>query len=168
MISTLAIRSRRVSAGVIAAVTLGGSLLAAAPAAHSADAPPVPPIRPYGAVVSNTGINERGFPTTDSAVKGVLKYRTQVALRCKAHAQDVAGNPVWYLLRDRNTWVSAKYVENTGAVPVCKNVSKGMLEDAQQTRPQNVRPPQPARPSQPARPPQSRSAEAEQPSGPMG
>ncbi|MEV4437243.1 SH3 domain-containing protein [Streptomyces sp. NPDC049585] len=131
MFTTLAIRTRKITAGVIAAAALGGTLLAAAPAAHSADQPVAapPPSRPYGAVVATAGVVERVFPTTDSAPKGLLKYRTQVPLRCKARAQDVSGNPVWYLLRERNTWVAAKYVENTGNVPVCRTVDRNSLDE---------------------------------------
>ncbi|MEU7133523.1 SH3 domain-containing protein [Streptomyces sp. NPDC046261] len=128
MFSTFAIRSRKVSAGVIAAAALGGSLLAAGPVQAA------PPTRPYGTVVAASGIVERAYPSTDSSVRGIIKYHGQAALRCKVRAQDVAGNPVWYLLRDRATWVAAKYIENTGEVPVCKAVNRKSLDDAPETR----------------------------------
>lgn len=127
MFSTFAIRSRKVSAGVIAAAALGGSLLAV-------PAQAAPPVRPYGTVVAASGIVERTYPSTDSSVRGILKYHGQAALRCKVRAQDVGGNPVWYLLRDRATWVAAKYIENTGEVPVCKAVKGKTLDEAPETR----------------------------------
>ncbi|MEU4212342.1 SH3 domain-containing protein [Streptomyces sp. NPDC026206] len=128
MFSTFAIRSRKVSAGVIAAAALGGSLFAAAPVQAA------PPTRPYGTVVATTGIVERAFPTTDSSVRGILKHHGQAALRCKVRAQDVGGNPIWYMLRDRATWVSAKYIESTGDVPVCKAVTGKAPEATPATR----------------------------------
>ncbi|MFI9240476.1 SH3 domain-containing protein [Streptomyces sp. NPDC053079] len=127
MFRTFAIRSRKVSAGVIAAAALGGSLLAV-------PAQAAPPTRPYGTVVAGSGIVERAYPSTDSSVRGILKFHGQAALRCKVRAQDVGGNPVWYLLRDRATWVAAKYIENTGEVPVCKAVNHKALDDAPETR----------------------------------
>ncbi|GHC46515.1 SH3 domain-containing protein [Streptomyces cinnamoneus] len=125
MFSTFAIRSRKFSAGVIAAAALGGSLLAAAPVQAA------PPGRPYGTVVASTGIVERAFPSTDSSARGMLKFHGQAALRCKVRAQEVGGNPIWYMLRDRTTWVAAKYIENTGEVSFCRTVSHKALDDPQ-------------------------------------
>ncbi|MFI9202467.1 SH3 domain-containing protein [Streptomyces sp. NPDC053048] len=128
MFSTLAVRCGKASAGVLAAAALGGSLLAVVPAQAA------PPARPYGAVTASSGINERVFPTTDSAVKGVIKYHAQVPLRCKARAQDVAGNAMWYLVRDRNTWVAGRYVDTTGEIPVCRTLTRGALDDSAESR----------------------------------
>ncbi|MEX2980441.1 SH3 domain-containing protein [Streptomyces sp. C36] len=128
MFSTLAVRCRKASAAVLAVAALGGSLLAVAPAQA------LPPVRPYGAVVASSGINERVFPTTDSAVKGVLKFHTQIALRCKARAQDVSGNALWYLLKERNTWVAARYVDSTGEVPLCRTLTRSVLDESAESR----------------------------------
>ncbi|MEE1841396.1 SH3 domain-containing protein [Streptomyces sp. NPDC007076] len=67
-------------------------------------------------------MNERQYPSTDSSVVGDLRDGAQVGLRCKVRAQDTAGNDVWYLLRDREAWISARYVAVTGSVPYCKDV----------------------------------------------
>jgi hypothetical protein len=98
------------------AAALGATLLAAAPAQAAT------PARPYGTVVSGSGVVQRQFPSTDSSVKGSLSYRQQVGLRCKVRAQNIAGNDIWYLLRQNSNWVSAKYVDNTGTVPFCNVV----------------------------------------------
>lgn len=75
------------------------------------------------------GLIERQYPSTDSSAKGSLRYREQVGLRCKVRAQNIEGNDIWYLLRDRSTWVSAKYMDNTGYVQYCKDV----MRDGSQT-----------------------------------
>ncbi|MFI9724029.1 SH3 domain-containing protein [Streptomyces sp. NPDC052396] len=84
---------------------------------------PATPQQPYGTVVSPTGVNERQFPSTDSAVVGHLPHNAEVALRCKVRAQNVDGNDIWYLLRERQVWVAARFVRNTGEVPYCGDVS---------------------------------------------
>ncbi|MGP3922009.1 SH3 domain-containing protein [Streptomyces sp. 8N616] len=130
MSKVLNIRSRRPAAGpgaVAAAVVLGGSLLAAAPA----DAAPA---RPFGTVITPSGVNERQYPSTDSSVRGFLKYRSQVGLKCKVRAQNIGGNQIWYLLRDEQVWVSAKYVDNTGSVKLCKDVQRSPLNDTEQSK----------------------------------
>ncbi|BBA96214.1 hypothetical protein RVR_1409 [Actinacidiphila reveromycinica] len=88
------------------------------------------PAQPYGTVVSGNGVVQRQYPSTDSSVKGSLAYRQQVGLRCKVRAQNIAGNDVWYLLRDNANWVSAKYVDNTGSVAYCKDVLRGSAAEA--------------------------------------
>ncbi|GAA2462212.1 SH3 domain-containing protein [Streptomyces macrosporus] len=103
------------AAGTAVAVLLVGAAAVTAPAQAQ-------PARPYGTVVGTDGVYERQFPSTDSSSRGRLPYRTQIGLRCKVRAQNVDGNTVWYLLRDRPTWVSARYVANTGTVPYCKDV----------------------------------------------
>ncbi|HEX5567261.1 MAG TPA: SH3 domain-containing protein [Streptomyces sp.] len=80
------------------------------------------PAQPYGTVIPSQGVNERQFPSTDSSVRGSLPQGAQTGLRCKVRAQDVDGNTLWYLLRTRSTWVSARHVANTGYVPYCKDV----------------------------------------------
>ncbi|MFG3052411.1 SH3 domain-containing protein [Kitasatospora sp. NPDC048239] len=81
------------------------------------------PSEPYGTVVSSSGANVRQFPSTDSSIIGTLPSGTKVGLRCKVHAQDVLGNDIWYLLRDREGWVAARYVDNTGTVKLCKDAA---------------------------------------------
>ncbi|GAA3268570.1 SH3 domain-containing protein [Streptomyces lavendulae] len=81
------------------------------------------PREPYGTVVSNNGVNVRKFPSTDSSVIGTLPSGTKVGLRCKVRAQDISGNDIWYLLRDREGWVTARYVDNTGTVKFCKDTA---------------------------------------------
>ncbi|WP_406135141.1 SH3 domain-containing protein [Streptomyces sp. NBC_01089] len=118
------VRGRNVIAGAGAlttALTLGATLMAAAPAQA---APP----RPYGTVTSPTGLIQRMYPSTDSSVRGSLPNHKQVGLRCKVRAQNIDGNTIWYLLRDSNTWISARYVDNTGYVNYCKDVQKSSRE----------------------------------------
>ncbi|MEU6082533.1 SH3 domain-containing protein [Streptomyces sp. NPDC047108] len=127
-------RSARLTAGsgaFAAAIALGGSLLVATPA-HAY--PPPAPARPYGTVITPSGVNERQYPSTDSSVRGFLKYRSQVGLKCKVRAQNINGNQIWYLLRDRPNWVSAKYVDNTGFVKYCKDVQRSPLNDTEQSK----------------------------------
>lgn len=115
-------RGRKIITGasaLTAAAALGATLFAAAPAAQAA---PASPERPYGTVTAGDGVVQRQFPSTDSSVKGSLHYRQQVGLRCKVRAQNIAGNDIWYLLRGPSTWVSARYVDNTGYVAYCKDV----------------------------------------------
>ncbi|MGW4897200.1 SH3 domain-containing protein [Kitasatospora sp. NPDC004240] len=80
------------------------------------------PSEPFGTVVSEIGINTREFPSTDSAVTGTLPFGAKVGLRSKVRAQNIDGNDIWYLLRDRNAWVAARHVANTGVVKFAKDV----------------------------------------------
>lgn len=102
-------------AGVVAAAVLGSLAVAAGPAAAK-------PAQPYGTVITPAGLNIREYPSTDSSVVGGLGHRAQVGLRCKVRAQYINGNTIWYQLRNREDWVTARYVDNTGYVPYCKNV----------------------------------------------
>ncbi|GGU42647.1 SH3 domain-containing protein [Streptomyces violascens] len=79
------------------------------------------PREPYGTVVSTNGVSVRKYPSTDSSVIGTLSAGVQVGLRCKVRAQDINGNDIWYLLSDREGWVAARYVDNTGPVKFCKD-----------------------------------------------
>ncbi|UQA96772.1 SH3 domain-containing protein [Streptomyces halobius] len=123
----LVVRGTRLAVGAGAlttAVALGASLLAAAPAQATTPSKP----KPYGTVVSKGGMHERVHPSTDSSVAGYLPHRAQIGLVCKIRAQDVMGNTVWYLTGgtnrgQRKSWVSAKFVANTGVVKYCKDVS---------------------------------------------
>ncbi|MEV0372144.1 SH3 domain-containing protein [Streptomyces sp. NPDC050636] len=122
----LVARGKRLAAGAGAlttAVTLGATLLAAAPAQATPSKS-----KPYGTVAAKGGMNERQYPSTDSSVKGFLPHRAQVGLACKVRAQNVMGNTVWYLTRDRKSWVSAKYMTNTGFVKYCKDLSRNRVE----------------------------------------
>lgn len=129
MFQSFNVLTKRTVAGagaVTAATALAATLLAAAPAQAA-------PARPYGTVVSPTGVNERQYPSTDSSVRGTLPFRAQVGLKCKVRAQNIAGNDIWYLLRDRPVWVTARYVDNTGAVPFCKDVEFSRLSNTPQS-----------------------------------
>ncbi|GAA2084855.1 hypothetical protein GCM10009801_46260 [Streptomyces albiaxialis] len=111
----------RAAALVAAGLLAGSGVAAAAPAAHSADtAPAAAPAKPYG-VVTASSLNIRQYPSTDSSAKGVLKKGAQVGLDCKVHAQYVSGNTYWYKLRGIERWVSARWVDNIGSVPLCKD-----------------------------------------------
>ena len=79
-----------------------------------------PPAKPYGTVMESPGVNARQYLSTDSSVRAVLEHRQQVGLDCKVRAQSVEGNTVWYKLRGGQRWVPARYVANTGEVPLCK------------------------------------------------
>jgi hypothetical protein len=79
------------------------------------------PKLPYGRVVTREGVDEYQYPSTDSAVLGRLAYGVQIGLRCKVTAQSIDGNSVWYQLRDRPTWVTARYVDSIGIVRLCKH-----------------------------------------------
>ncbi|MFF7726897.1 SH3 domain-containing protein [Streptomyces sp. NPDC008001] len=124
---TLAVRSKKISTDAIAAAALVGSLLIAgsAQAASGPGAPPVPQ-QPAGKIMSASGVNERMYPSTDSAVRGIMARGAKITLRCKVRAQTIGGTNVWYLLGNRNTWVSAAYIGSAGAgtVPLCKDVDR--------------------------------------------
>ncbi|THA23832.1 SH3 domain-containing protein [Streptomyces sp. RKND-216] len=102
-------------AGVVAAAVIGSLAATVAPAGAA-------PARPYGTVVTPAGLSIREYPSTDSSVTGGLGYRAQVGLRCKVRAQNIDGNTLWYQLRSSGDWVTARYVDNTGFVPYCKDV----------------------------------------------
>ncbi|MEV5376522.1 hypothetical protein B7P34_27755 [Streptosporangium nondiastaticum] len=134
---TFAVRSKKFSTDAIAAAALAGSLLVAG-SAQAASGPGVPPVpqQPAGKIVSASGVNERMYPSTDSAVRGTVARGAKITLKCKVRAQTIGGNNIWYLLRNRNTWVSAAYVGNAGAgaVPLCRDVDRTPLDNAPATR----------------------------------
>ncbi|MFK0295928.1 SH3 domain-containing protein [Streptomyces sp. NPDC090442] len=148
----LVARGKKLAAGAGAlttAVALGATLLVAAPAQAKphpqprgpqpqinipqpqADSfqPQVQGVRPqtgpgsaYGTVSAGRGMNEREYPSTDSASQGYFRNGTRVYLVCKVRAQNIRGNDVWYLIRgSRRTWISAKHVANTGFVKYCND-----------------------------------------------
>ncbi|WP_249375032.1 SH3 domain-containing protein [Streptomyces sp. I05A-00742] len=125
----LATRAGRLAVGVLAAAAAGFSLLTA-----PAQAAPDAAVRPYGTVSARTGVNERTQPSTDATVRGILRHRIQIGLRCKVRAQDIAGNNVWYMLRDRQTWVAAKYIENAGDIPYCRMLNRSAVDDSAESR----------------------------------
>ncbi|MFD4947123.1 SH3 domain-containing protein [Streptomyces sp. NPDC058409] len=124
MLKILSRRARRITAvsGAAAAIVLGAPLLAAATPAQASF-----PVEPYATVISQSGVNERQYPSTDSSALGILEYADQVGLRCKVRAQNVFGDDVWYLLRDEQAWISGRYVVQTGTVPYCKDVQPNAL-----------------------------------------
>lgn len=119
MLKVLQRHARRIAAvsGAAAAIVLGAPLLAAAAPAQASF-----PVEPYATVISQSGVNERQHPSTDSSALGIIEYADQVGLRCKVRAQNIADNNVWYLLRDEQAWISARYAVQTGTVPYCKDV----------------------------------------------
>ncbi|MFG2290953.1 SH3 domain-containing protein [Streptomyces sp. NPDC048595] len=126
----LVARGRRLAAGagVLAAAVAMGATLATAASAQAATPGPVSTAKPYGIVTTKMGLSARQYPSTDSSVRGFLRHRAQVGLVCKVRTQSVGGNSVWYLTRDeRASWVSAKYVTNTGKVKYCKDVQHGRM-----------------------------------------
>ncbi|MER5852168.1 SH3 domain-containing protein [Streptomyces sp. NPDC002012] len=124
MLKILKRRARRIAvgSGAAAVIVLGAPLLAAAAPAQASV-----PVEPYATVISQNGVNERQYPSTDSSVVGILQYADQVGLRCKVRAQNIADNNVWYLLLDEQTWISARYVVQTGTVPYCKDLQQNRL-----------------------------------------
>lgn len=105
--------SRRISAvAATAAVLAGGSLMGAGAARAAA------PEKPYGTVTASK-LNTHQYPSTDSSVEDVLKKNEQVGLDCRLTSQDVDGETTWYKLRDLDQWATARYMKNTGDVPVC-------------------------------------------------
>ncbi|GAA2914325.1 hypothetical protein GCM10020221_07550 [Streptomyces thioluteus] len=131
MSRTLVTRAGRLTAGALVVAALGGSLFAAQ---AQAQASPDAPGRPLGTVNAQTGVNERMHPSTDSSVRGVLRHRVQIGLRCKVRAQDVSGNNLWYQLRDRSTWVTAKYIEGAGDVPFCRSLTRSAVDQSVESR----------------------------------
>ncbi|MEW1751807.1 SH3 domain-containing protein [Streptomyces angustmyceticus] len=124
----LVARGKQLAAGagaLTAAVALGATLLAAAPAHATTPGP----TKPFGVVTAKSGLSQRQYPSTDSSVRGHLRHRTQVGLVCKVRTQSVGGNTVWYLTREeRATWVSARYVTSSGAVRYCKDVQRTRMQ----------------------------------------
>ncbi|MFF2808716.1 SH3 domain-containing protein [Streptomyces sp. NPDC058000] len=132
----LVARGTKLAAGAGAlttAVALGATLLVAAPAQADPQPQPRPQSQPsfqkqtgpataYGTVTAARGMNEREYPSTDSASKGDLRNGARLYLVCKVRAQNIRGNELWYLVRgSRRTWISAKHVTNRGVVKYCKD-----------------------------------------------
>jgi uncharacterized protein YraI len=103
----------------LATTALTGGLLGVAPAQASG--------APDGKVIAKGGLNVRSLPTTDGYTVSLAPYGATTPLECKVHGGTVDGNDLWYMLpgpHDGNGWVSARYVENIGAVPWCGNGHK--------------------------------------------
>ncbi|MFE9220243.1 SH3 domain-containing protein [Streptomyces lavendulae] len=84
------------------------------------------PNRPYGTVESHNGVNVRNCPSTYSSVLRTLGNGEHVGLQCKVRTQNIDGNDIWYLLRERGGgWVTARYVANTGNVNWCGDTATG-------------------------------------------
>ncbi|UQX04261.1 hypothetical protein [Streptomyces sp. RerS4] len=52
----------------------------------------------YGKVVSQGPLSVRSRPSTDAYLLGKVSPHRKLALKCKAHGEEVAGNDLWYLL----------------------------------------------------------------------
>ncbi len=111
--------SRTARASATAAATVAAVITTLAVTATPAQAHPT---EPFGTVLAGSGLNERQYPSTDSHIVGSLPHGAEVGLKCKVRAQDIDGNTIWYLLRRNHNWVSARFVQNHGFVPFCKNV----------------------------------------------
>ncbi|WP_354637332.1 SH3 domain-containing protein [Kitasatospora camelliae] len=83
------------------------------------------PSEPFGTVVSDIGVKVREFPSTTSSQIGVLPSGFKVGLQCKVRAENIDGNDIWYLLRDRPGWVAARFVANTGNVKFAGDIASG-------------------------------------------
>ncbi|MFF8844124.1 SH3 domain-containing protein [Streptomyces sp. NPDC015127] len=117
--SSTTVRSRRLLGRAATALAAGALLCTAAPAQAAV------PTKPYGTVTAKAGLNERAYPSTDSSVKGILPHGARIGLVCKVRAMNIAGNDLWYLVRDsRQVWVPARYVAATGSVRYCKDVEQ--------------------------------------------
>ncbi|MFJ9615726.1 hypothetical protein [Streptomyces noursei] len=115
---------------VAAAILAAGAGMASSASADAGPKAPsfrmhTTPSQPYGTVLSRIGVNERRFPSTDSAITGSLGYGALVGLRCMAKAQEVEGNRFWFRLRDRDAWIPARYVKGTGHVEWCQEPDGG-------------------------------------------
>ncbi|MEK2477285.1 MULTISPECIES: SH3 domain-containing protein [Streptomyces] len=145
----LVARGKKLAAGAGAlttAVALGATLFAATPAQATPHPLPSPQSQPfpqeltgpdytYGTVTAGRGMNEREYPSTDSASRGYLRNGARVYLVCKVRAQNIRGNEVWYLVRGgRRTWIAAKHVTNTGAVKYCNDGRRDRVQGNEAAR----------------------------------
>ncbi|KPC60914.1 hypothetical protein [Streptomyces chattanoogensis] len=153
-------RGKRLAAGagaLTAALTLGATLLAAAPAQA---APPSPPQgaadKPFGTVTASHGLTLRQDPSTDALIRGYIRHQSRIGLECKVRAQNIDGNSIWYLIRDtRDSWISAKHVNNNGSVKFCKDMPRNHSKVRPDKPAKSVKPAKPAKPSAPAKRPGS-------------
>ncbi|WP_263168412.1 SH3 domain-containing protein [Streptomyces sp. SCSIO ZS0520] len=132
-VATIAARGARLAAagGLVSAMVFGATAgigATAQAAVPSGEQAVMAPAKPYATVTTKAGLNKRQFPSTDSSVRGFLPYRAQVGVVCKVRAQNIAGNDIWYLVRDKSQpWISAKYAANTGYVKYCKDVLRSKV-----------------------------------------
>jgi hypothetical protein len=71
-----------------------------------------------GRVVSPTGVVVRFGPTTVSARVGSYNDNALIRISCKVIGLNVNYNATWYKVANTTAeWVSARYVDNVGAVP---------------------------------------------------
>ncbi|NJQ01655.1 SH3 domain-containing protein [Streptomyces zingiberis] len=121
MFNSLKSRGAGLAAGAAAsALLVGGSLLGAAPV----QADPHHPEEPVGKVTASV-LNHRQYPSTDSSVVGQSDRGDHIPIKCKVRAQLIEGDPIWYLARHGEFWVSGRYVEVRAKVKWCKDVHHG-------------------------------------------
>ncbi|MEU0007962.1 SH3 domain-containing protein [Streptomyces sp. NPDC006314] len=73
-----------------------------------------------GEVVSQTALNVRSRPSTQSALVGSLLPGQAVTIECKTKGQLVDGNRVWYrLAQEPRGWASARFIKNLTPIPPC-------------------------------------------------
>ncbi|MDN5765117.1 MAG: hypothetical protein L0H96_03390 [Humibacillus sp.] len=98
----------------LAAVTLGGGLLTAAPAQAVSS-------QGYqGQVVASSGLRVHTMPSLSGRVNTTLRNGQTIPLVCVVHGPTVSGNSLWYLLPaapGEGGWASARYIRNLGAAP---------------------------------------------------
>lgn len=68
---------------------------------------------------TTTQLDVRTAPTTQARELGILHKGDKVTVTCKVRGQRVAGNDVWYQMRDGEgvAFAAARYVKNVGALP---------------------------------------------------
>ncbi|MEU6174981.1 SH3 domain-containing protein [Streptantibioticus parmotrematis] len=114
--TTLTSSRHRFATLAAAAVALAGALMTASPALA---APP----QPYGTVIAEHGVYVHSHPFVGSHRLALLSRGTEVGLHCEVVGEPVDGNKIWYQLREhiggQLSWVTARWVRNTGRVPAC-------------------------------------------------
>lgn len=110
----MSLLSRRIPVTAAAAAMMVGASVLGASAAQAA------PAKPYGKVITSK-LFIRHYPSTDSNAIGAKYKGDLVGLDCKVNAQYIAGNTIWYKIRGKEKWLSARYVQNYGHVPLCKD-----------------------------------------------
>lgn len=119
----MSLLSRRIPVTAAAAALMVGASVLGATAAQAA------PPKPYGKVVASA-LNVRQYPSTDSSVLSVVYKGELLPLDCKVRAQYINGNTIWYKIRYNEEWVSARYVDNYGSVPLCKDKYPNRLNNS--------------------------------------
>ncbi|MEU1816217.1 hypothetical protein ABZ543_13610 [Streptomyces roseifaciens] len=78
-----------------------------------------------GEVISRVGQKVRKSPALSAPVVGSYGPGAHVLIACQAAGGRVEGDGLWYRLADGQGWLSARYVQVSGFVPVCKGGGSG-------------------------------------------